>query len=417
MLSALHPSSQPPPLLDSNPSISNLSISSVPHSSQPENVSSSQSHLSNLLYSFTCSSCKLHKRLAVVKCRKCSSFFHLRCVKLSGVQALIIGSNWSCPYCSDIDHIPASVQTDQHLHDEALSKYLQDLKLNSCIIRRIPKEARVVFAVSLVQLIESILSDPVSDINPDQIPTAPIMTESSVRKAILSFPNGLDSGPDLLRPQHLKDIISPSLGASANSVLLSIPRFASFVSSTKISDPIRHLFFGAHLYALQKKDDGIRPIAVGNKFRRLFSKLSVHSVINSLREDFLPCQLGVGVRMGCESAVHATRSFINHSVDPKALLKLDVSNAFNPIDRKTFIGEIATRYPSLYFLVNEAYSNPSTLFAGEHRIPSSRGIQQGDPLGPALFALAVDKIAKDMSSELNIWYLDDATIGGQAISV
>ena len=99
------------------------------------------------------------------------------------------------------------------------------------------------------------------------------------------------------------------------------------------------------------------------------------------------------------------------------LLKLDVSNAFNSIDRKTFIGEIATRYPSLYFLFNEAYSNPSTLFAGEHRILSSKGTQQADPLGQALFALAVDKIAKDVSSELNIWYLDDATIGGQASSV
>ena len=139
--------------------------------------------------------------------------------------------------------------------------------------------------------------------------------------------------------------------------------------------------------------------------------------MNSLRENLFSCQLGVGVRMGCESDVHATRSFINHSVDPKVLLKLDVSNTFNSIDRKTFIGEITTRYSSLYFLVNEAYYNPSTLFAGEHRIPFSRGIQQGDPLGPALFALAVNKIAKDVSSELNIWYLDDATMGGQASSV
>ena len=120
-------------------------------------------------------------------------------------------------------------------------------------------------------------------------------------------------------------------------------RFASFVSSTRIPDPIRHLLLGAHLYALQKKSGSIRPITVGNTFRRLFSKLSLHSVMNSLREDLFSCQLGVGVRMGCESAVHATQSFINHSVDPKVLLKLDVSNAFNSIDRKTFIGEIATR--------------------------------------------------------------------------
>ena len=226
-----------------------------------------------------------------------------------------------------------------------------------------------VFAPKVPETVSSLrsihsLGDPVSDINPDQIPTAPVMTESSVRKANLSFYNGSGSGPDLLRSQHLKDMISPSLGASANSVLRSISRFASFVSSTKIPHPIRHLFFGAHLYGLQKKGDGISPIAVGNTFRRLFSKLSLHSVMNSLREDLLPCQLGVGVRMGCESAVHATRSFINHSVDPKMLLKFDASNAFNSIDRKTFIGEIATRYSSLYFLDNEAYSNPSTLFAG-----------------------------------------------------
>ena len=106
--------------------------------------------------------------------------------------------------------------------------------------------------------------------------------------------------------------------------------------------------------------------------------------MNSLREDLLPCQLGVGVHLGCESAVQATRSFINHSVKPKVLLKLDVSKAPNSIDRKKFIGEIASRYPSLYFLVNEAYSNPSILFAGEHCIPPSRGLQQGDPLAPAL---------------------------------
>ena len=133
---------------------------------------------------------------------------------------------------------------------------------------------------------------------------------ASVRKAILSFPNGSGSGHDLLRPQHLKDIISPSLEASANSVLRSISRFASFVSSTKISGTIRHLFFGAHLNALQKKGGGIRPIAVGNTFRRLFAKLSLQLVMNSLREDLLPCQLGVDVRLGFESAVHATRSFI-----------------------------------------------------------------------------------------------------------
>ena len=42
---------------------------------------------------------------------------------------------------------------------------------------------------------------------------------------------------------------------------------------------------------------------------------------------------------------------------------------------------------------------------------SETGIQQGDPIGPALFALSVDEAARGVQSEFNVWYLDDATLG------
>ena len=45
------------------------------------------------------------------------------------------------------------------------------------------------------------------------------------------------------------------------------------------------------------------------------------------------------------------------------------------------------------------------------------GVQQGDPIGALLFALAVDYIASGVESELNVWYLVDATIGGTHESV
>ena len=54
---------------------------------------------------------------------------------------------------------------------------------------------------------------------------------------------------------------------------------------------------------------------------------------------------------------------------------------------------------------------------GNETILSKTGVQQGDPLGPVLFALAVDEIARSVRSPINIWYLDDATIGGPAESV
>ena len=48
---------------------------------------------------------------------------------------------------------------------------------------------------------------------------------------------------------------------------------------------------------------------------------------------------------------------------------------------------------------------------------SDSGVQQGDPLGPLLFSLAIHDIAASMNSNFNVWYLDDATIAGDARSV
>ena len=42
---------------------------------------------------------------------------------------------------------------------------------------------------------------------------------------------------------------------------------------------------------------------------------------------------------------------------------------------------------------------------------SETGIQQGDPIGPALFALLVDEATRGVQSGFNVWYLDDDTLG------
>ena len=45
------------------------------------------------------------------------------------------------------------------------------------------------------------------------------------------------------------------------------------------------------------------------------------------------------------------------------------------------------------------------------------GVQQGDPLGPALFALAIHRVTSKVKSDLNVWYLDDGCIGGDTQTV
>ena len=59
------------------------------------------------------------------------------------------------------------------------------------------------------------------------------------------------------------------------------------------------------------------------------------------------------------------------------------------------------------------YNNASLLSFGEFLLQSEEGAQQGNPLGPLLFCVSIMDLVRNMTSELNIWYMDDGTIGGQ----
>ena len=87
-------------------------------------------------------------------------------------------------------------------------------------------------------------------------------------------------------------------------------------------------------------------------------------------------------------------------------------NAFNSLRRDSFLSVARVRTPGLYNLLWQAYSSPTRLFLfGEEGFASETGIQQGDSIGPALFALSVDEAARGVQSEFNVWYLDDANLG------
>ena len=73
--------------------------------------------------------------------------------------------------------------------------------------------------------------------------------------------------------------------------------------------------------------------------------------------------------------------------------------------------------PDLYPFVHSAYEKPSSLFYGDSVIQSEEGIQQGDPLGPLLFCLAIHPMVLQLRSEFRVFYLDDGTLGGSVPEV
>lgn len=130
-----------------------------------------------------------------------------------------------------------------------------------------------------------------------------------------------------------------------------------------------------------------------------------------------PIQLGFGTPGGCETAAHATRHFANDLDQDQVILKIDMRNAFNSVRRDIFLWQVRKHAPTLYPLMWQAYSEPSQLFHGTSEIESATGLQQGDPAGPAVFSLAIQPIISTITTGLNVWFLDDGTLGGQVDDV
>ena len=149
--------------------------------------------------------------------------------------------------------------------------------------------------------------------------------------AILNFPAGSAGGPDGLKPGHLKHLIGAA--EAGNRLLESLTKLVNFVLNNQIPEDIRPIFFGANLCALSKKCGGVRPIAVGNTLRRLVTKAGFKPVSQELGAFFRPNQLGYASKGGSEAAAHAARHYLLSNRQNNVLLKLDMSNMFNCLQR------------------------------------------------------------------------------------
>ena len=143
------------------------------------------------------------------------------------------------------------------------------------------------------------------------------------------------------------------------------------------------------------------------------SKLVSSYASSLLTSTLAPLQVGVGVPRGVEAAVHGTRAFVKCLGPGEALVKLDFTNAFNCIRRDSILEAVAVHAPIAYPYVHAAYAETSFLGYEGHAIPSAEGVQQGNPLRPLLFCLALHPVLAASPAEFRLGYLDDVTLGGE----
>ncbi|XP_055339157.1 uncharacterized protein LOC129588800 [Paramacrobiotus metropolitanus] len=246
------------------------------------------------------------------------------------------------------------------------------------------------------------------------------LTPAEVLSVLEAMPRGSAGGLDYLRPQHSLDLIGARMDDAASSLCDALTDLLNLILAGKAPPEVVPLLCGARLVALRKKDGGLRPIAVGNIYRRIAAKAVDIRIRPVTAEILQPHQLGPGAKRRVEGIIHAARGFLRkplafllqYSSGLKALLKIDFTNAFNCVSREEVLRITAEVIPEYYGFVKMCYGSYSSLFLGETIIASQSGVQQGDPLGPVLFCLVLQFVIDKLNAYLNAWYMDDGTLGG-----
>jgi len=242
------------------------------------------------------------------------------------------------------------------------------------------------------------------------------LKDSSVIPILRKSPKG--SAQDIfgLRYEHLW--VFALAGADSQLDLLSQ---ALCSVDSPVPQDLRPFFFGAKLIALPKDNGDIRPIAAGCCLRRLVARALAEEFRGVFASYLAPLQVGVGIPGGTEHPLYLLR--VLRACDPDALsiVEFDCVNAFNAVDRWAFLRTFDADFPAVYPWLYSCYGSPSLLCLQTDDgklafIESGQGTQQGDPLGPVAFAVALHKILKEVSEACpgvaTTAYVDDVFLAG-----
>jgi len=100
------------------------------------------------------------------------------------------------------------------------------------------------------------------------------------------------------------------------------------------------------------------------------------------------------------------------------LLQVDLKNSINCIHRLAILAALEQRWPEMLPWVRQA-SQPAPLVVGREVIWSTRGVQQGEPLGPSFFAACFQAALDTLPTggARHRWYLDDGVFMGLVAEV
>ena len=139
-------------------------------------------------------------------------------------------------------------------------------------------------------------------------------------------------------------ICSKSYGTHSQMLADEIATLAKCLATDAIPHDYISTLLACRLVPLTKKDNGIRPVGVGECLGWIIGK----TIIGQLKEDITDAvgtlQTCAGLESGIEAATHAVGKSYEED-NSECLLLVDTDNAFNKLNRKVSLGNIKRLCP------------------------------------------------------------------------
>ncbi len=171
------------------------------------------------------------------------------------------------------------------------------------------------------------------------------------------------------------------------------------------------------------KSPGVRPIGVGETWRRCIAKCVLLVSGNEAKESCGIDQLCAGLESGVEGGIHALQHVWDqhHMEEFWGFLLIDARNAFNELNRTLMLWTVRHEWPSGARFTFNCYKHWSILVIRGNNgtaafLFSKEGVTQGDPISMVVYGLAVLPLIRRLKQEFpeveQPWYADDAGAAG-----
>ena len=245
-------------------------------------------------------------------------------------------------------------------------------------------------------------------------PPANETDEESVIRAIRSISRGSAAGPSGLRPDFLRQLVEQSRDTATVKTMAS---FVNLLLDGQAPLELSQWIADAAGYAIRKRvkasgqgaaqtDPGIRPVCCGEAWRRVTCKCGLATETTTIADYLRPWQLAVGVQGGAEALVHAAREWQRRAGDDVdlVLLNFDEVNAYNEVDRSTFLKRMEMVTPGLARWLRYLYPLEGRTWVvwNGQKIPSERGGHQGCPMMSVCHA-AVQRAIPEALGLAELW--------------